>query len=175
MKNYLLALCIIFSGCTSKIIPIQNTYLTRPYEITSNKSFEEVWSKLIDLFIQKGISIKIIDKSSGIIISDRTKFSYTIETKENKLKNPDAFIVVGKFYDYSLKAYYPFWGTYWGNVTGEWNVRVKTVDNTTHININIVNLKYLDPFDKYAISRELSQGYYSSTGNFEKIVSDLIK
>ena len=41
---------------------------------TSDKKVDEVWGLIIDLFSSKGISIKVIDKQSGLIISERASF-----------------------------------------------------------------------------------------------------
>ncbi len=63
--------------------------------ITTTKSVDEVWSKVIDLFAIKGLSIKIIDKLSGLLTSDPFSFlgKNTIETETGTLINTSAWVV----------------------------------------------------------------------------------
>ena len=97
MKKLLLIISVsLLTSCASKVIPLKGSYPTTPIEITSTKSFDDVWDNLVDMFAQKGLSIKIIDRSSGLIVSDRSKLSTTIENKKGGLQDPTAFIVVPK-------------------------------------------------------------------------------
>lgn len=67
----------------------------KPLMITTTKSVDEVWSKVIDLFAIKGLSIKIIDKLSGLLTSDPFSFlgKNTIETETGTLINTSAWVV----------------------------------------------------------------------------------
>lgn len=91
-----LLFCILIASLLScissklKIIPIKESYPNIPMVFQSDKSFEQVWDNLIDLFAQKGLSIIIIDKSSGLLISNRSKLASTYEMKNGKLNNPGA-------------------------------------------------------------------------------------
>lgn len=171
----MLLLGITFSlvNCSSKLIPIKGTYLKPPYEVTTDKSFDEVWDKLIDLFAQKGLPIRIIDKNSGLITSDKSILTVTTETKDGKLKDPTAFIVVAQIYEPGPNRIAPVSGL--SDVTGEWNVRIKNVNGKTSININIVNIKY-QVYDAYSrFYKDVLLANYQSTGVFEKLIADIIK
>jgi hypothetical protein len=132
-----------------------------------------VWDKLIDLFAQKGLPIKIIDRSSGLIISDRSLLTTTFELKAGGLKDSAAFLVLPKLYVASSKK-----TTNIANgmpVTGEWNVRIKENTGSTTINVNIVNVRYetYDPVSNR--TREHIATNYQSTGIFERLVAESIK
>lgn len=164
--------CLLI-GCNVKTIPIKGSYLKPPYVLTTNSPFEQVWDKLIDLFAQKGLPIRIIDKSSGLITSDRAILTTTVETKDGKLKNPTAFIVIPQVYDPGTRKYSPI--SKYSDVSGEWNVRVKQSDGQTTINVNIVNVKYQTWDAYYKVNRDVILTEYQSTGVFEKLIAETIK
>lgn len=174
MKNQhivLLFIAIILSACTPTISKLIGTYQTGPFQAISNKNLDVVWSNTIDLFAQKGISIKIIDKSSGLILTEKVSFlkNYTIE-QNGKSTNPSAWIVLNQIY----------WGT--GDVkpqvlTGEWNIRLKPSESGgTIINVNITNLIATAHFDRTQYTLERTFDFDArSTGVFESMVADNIK
>ena len=59
----------------------------------------EIWSNIIDFFSQRGFSIKTIDKSSGIIVTDDYSLlsSYTYE-KNGKIENANAYVILSPKY-----------------------------------------------------------------------------
>ena len=161
---------VLLTGCAYKITPLKGSYSDKPFEITSDKSKDQVWDKLIDFFAQKGLSIKIIDRSSGLIISDRSSLTWTFEDSKGKLIDPTAWIVIEKNVDPGPnKVIKP------SSVAGDWNVRIKELpNNKTVINVNLVNIKAKKEFSsKYGSSEYEIKAL--STGNFEKIISDIIK
>ena len=89
----ILVITTLLSSCApTKIIQLQGQYPSTPMIFNSEKSFDKVWDNLVDVFAQKGLSIKIIDRSSGLIISGKAILSATMEDKNGKPKNPEAFI-----------------------------------------------------------------------------------
>lgn len=175
MRKILFAIysaCLLVS-CSVKTIPIKGSYLKPPFVLTTTTPFEKVWDKLIDLFAQKGLPIRIIDKSSGLITSDRAILTTTVETKDGKLKNTDAFIVIPQIYDPGTRKYSPI--SKYSDVSGEWNVRVKQSDGQTTINVNIVNIKYQNWDAYYKVNRDITLNEYQSTGVFEKLIAETIK
>ncbi len=117
-------------------------------------------------------AIKVIDKSSGLITTEKSSFisNYSYEGDNGQLESPNAWVVINK-------------QTYGGSViapqklTGEWNVRVKTTgDNKTSINVNITNIEgsYYQAQAPYTPQMNLTyEG--KSTGKFEKIIADYVK
>ena len=89
MRSLILSGLLFFvASCAStkiNVIPLKGTYPVTPIQITTEKKFDEVWEKLVDVFAQKGLSIKIIDRSSGLIVSDRSLLTATVENNDGSL------------------------------------------------------------------------------------------
>lgn len=159
---------------TLKPVPLKGTYSDKPYEVISEKSFDQVWTNVIDLFATKGLSIKLIDKSSGLIVSEKTSFinDYTFEDKLGKLINPDASVVLETVtyegFNQTLKP---------EKITGEWNVRIKdNGNNKTSVNVNLTNIdaKLIIAGSAYTAAQNITfEG--KSTGQFEELISSLVK
>lgn len=153
-------------------MPVKGNYPS-PRILETQSSFDQVWDKLIDLFAQKGLSIKIIDRSSGLIVSERAVLSATTETDDGIPKNKTAFAVGPKIFD----RYNKKWKPIYISLTGEWNVRIKKVDDKTTINVNIVNIEGAIPKTNYSIRTVdyVRCASCKSTGVFETIISNEIK
>lgn len=185
MKSFLSFLIVLlFASCSSKVIPIKGSYPQTPIIFKSENSFEKTWDKLVDVFAQKGLAIKIIDKSSGLIISTNSEMPATPEDSKGNPKNPSAFIVVPsvksngqiKPISGSNQGAYPAKSKITYNpVYGEWNVRVKPDGSGSTINVNITNVTFLSPLATKGIDRFLPLRDYKSTGVFERELSNLIK
>ena len=162
----LIGICYLLASC-SPLRPLKGSYYgsERPFTISTTKSIDEVWSKVIDLFATKGLSIKIIDKASGLITSESFSFigKNTNETETGTLTDPSAWIV--------CSVPNP------GQVDGSWNVRIKKDEiGKTVININITNLVAKTVLTQTAYVKGSTVLYEAkSTGNFERLISDLIK
>ena len=163
----------VLSGCGAKTIPIKGSYIQSPFSISTDKSFENVWDKIIDLFVLKGYSIKIVDKNSGLITSERVIVKVTVEKKNKELLDSKAFIVVPQIYEPGPNRYTPI--TKNSDITGEWNIRIRTVQGKTVVDVNVVNLKYQFHDTYYRTYREEILSNYKSTGVFERTIADLIK
>src|SRR5262245_16159442 len=127
-------------------------YPEPPIEIKSEKTFDQVWDNLVDLFAQKGLSIRIIDKSSGLIISDKSSLPVTIENSKGHAVDATAYIVVPKYQDENTHKMTSVTGRIYNPVTkkreynpafGDWNVRVRKLEAGCLINVNITNMSYL--------------------------------
>jgi hypothetical protein len=175
---------ILLSCAPAKYIYPKGSYPTTPMEFASSKTFDEAWDRLVDVFAQKGLAIKIIDRSSGLIVSERSALPATIEDKFGKPINPDAFVVVPKFKNAGTNREEPISGTSTGvyakkmipnDVYGEWNVRIKKTATGSLINVNITNVTYnvfvnmTKTYDKRTLSE------FKSTGVFENLLANLIK
>lgn len=175
---------IVLSSCfSSKIIPLKGKYPSLPIQVTTEKDFAFVWDKIIDLFAQRGLPIKIIDRSSGLIICDKTVLKTTIENSKGLLDDNEAWIVVPKTHDPGLNRDVAVSGSSSGvyskkmlpnDVNGEWNVRVKSENGKTLVNVNIVNVRYED-YNGQGYSKNINIQSFASTGVFEKLILDSIK
>jgi hypothetical protein len=172
------SVCFFFSSCLAvKKIPIKGQYQNGPYMDTTTWSKDQVWDKVVDFFAQNGLSIKIIDKSSGLITSDHTKLIASFEDKKGLLMKKDAWIVLPKEINPRTTKPYPIEEVY-----GEWNIRIKEVPQKgTIINVNLVNItttRYTavgTGFSSTSIPKQVPVYDYKLTGNFEKRIIDLIK
>jgi hypothetical protein len=129
LMSFIFSICVL--NCYSqKKIPLKGKYLESPYTISTVKPFEETWSTIIDLFIKRGYSLKIIDKGSGLLMSERIVLKSTTEIKKsNKLTDTSAVIVVPQIYRPGPNRYSPI--TKNSDITGEWNIRVRTIESMT--------------------------------------------
>ena len=172
MKSILcLAICFAFASCSLKIIPLKGVYPTPPVQQVVNKNFDDTWSALVDVFASKNIPIKIIDKSSGLIVSERISMNTTYENKDGSLKVPGAFIVVPAYYDAGSRRTTTFYLS--DSYVGEFNIRVKKAENGTLVIVNLSGLQ-----GKKIGNNELEivkSGDFHTTGNFEKSFFELLK
>jgi len=183
MKQLLFGTLLLLTGCVStKVIPIKGTYPETPIIISSTKSFDQAWDKLIDIFAQKGLSIRIIDRSSGLIISNRSELTTTYEDENGIPLDKSAFIVVPSVIQFGKKV--PITGTSSGAYAvaktsypafGDWNVRIKANGTGCTINVNLTNITYnaYDLTDKRY--KETTLYSYKTTGVFENLIADMIK
>jgi hypothetical protein len=165
-----LILSFLFAGCIGyKVVPLKGTYTDGNFEAYSDKSINEVWDNIFDFFARSGITIRIIDKSSGLIISGTTALKWSYENPKGVLYHPDAWVAVFKTIDPNSKK--PIGLV---SVTGEWNIRIKPQGERTLINVNLVSPSYTS----VALERNntvFKKGEIQSTGVFEKLIYDKIK
>lgn len=160
------------------MVLLKGTYQDKPCEFVTSYTKDQIWDKLIDLLIAKGLAIKTIDKNSGVITTDNTSFisSYTWESKTGSLMNADALVVCSKF-----RGPFTFGPSiHPETVTGQWAVRVKQEADKTVITTNLVNAE-----GKIVIQNAGTQGQgtttqtvnltVKSTGKFEKTIENALK
>jgi len=164
----------LFSCYSTKTIALKGKYPTPPIITMSQKSFDEIWSNTVDFFAQHGIPIKLIDKASGIIVSEKTKLDWSFEDKTGKLIHPRAYVALNKTTDdVTGRAFVP------EEVTGEWNIRIKPTDKGTLINVNLYDIYatygrvYYSEYTHGVIQPIKTDGY--TTGIFEKTLEDAVK
>lgn len=165
-KTLLFGALTLLTSCAVKIIPLQGTYQDKPFITTVDMPIEQVWDKVIDFFAQNGLPIKIIDRSSGLIISETTRMTWTFETKDGKLEDPSAWVVLEKNIDPgNRKAIRP------DVVTASWNIRLKEAGSgKTDINVNLVNID--GKATVFNTVKSIQGGV--STGNFEALLTSLL-
>jgi len=165
-----LLVTVAFISCEMKVIPLKGKYTDGNFEAYSDKSKDVVWDNLIDFFAKRGISIKIIDRSSGLIIAGATRMPWSYENSKGIIIHKDAWIVIRKVIDPgSRKPIDPI------SVSGEWNVRIKEMSGKTLINVNLVNPEYSYSYQSRNTQTTFKPGAFQSTGNFEKMIYDQVK
>ena len=187
MKYFTLLTFLFIASCThTKLIPLKGNYPSTPMVFSSEKSFDKTWDNLIDVFAQKGLSIRIIDRSSGLIISQTSLLKTTIEGKAG-LVDSTAFIAVPYYLSNKrrIPITNPVVGAYAQEkdilptpVYGDWNVRIKaspTGGSIINVNITDLNYKLVGSKIKDMQNNIIKIIDYKSTGVFEKQLADLIK
>ena len=187
MKKLLLLLpltAIILNSCyTAKVYQLEGKNYGAIQIIKSSKPVDTVWSNIIDMFATKGISIKTIDKNSGLIVTDRYNFKrhYSFEIN-GKLIDTTAWVALSYV---AVKGGYPENSV---NVSADWNVRVKPEGTGSIINVNLTNIEAGVHFKKLntlaSINVDGKPPVYDdidytldgeSTGVFEKTIIDIVK
>ena len=165
MKNLLFATIVVLtiSSCVTNK-GLQGVYNLEPKVFLTSLSFDEAWTKVIDEFATSGFSIKVIDRSSGLIVTEDYSFmnSYTIERKTVP-QNGGAWIVVENRTDIYGQSKMPT------NVEGSFNVRIKPTPKGSSININLTNPKASYFYDGGYIPLECA-----TTGVFEEYMAQRI-
>jgi hypothetical protein len=174
MKNYILIAvsCFVLCSClmTSpiQVTTLQGKYQETPFTVTTEKSKDVIWEKVVDIFAVKSIPITLIDKSSGIVVSNKLNLSATYELLNGMPKDSTAALIFNNVYDsrFPSDGYLPFGGIY-----ADFNVRVKEIDGKASINVNIQNVYYENTFTRHAGLIKIMYDV-KSTGVFEKAFTD---
>lgn len=161
-KNFVLLLLtsLILTSCAT--LKLKGEYPdSSHFSKETNMNYEEVWAKVIDYFSITGMPITTIDKTSGLICS-RVSFinSYTREVKGKPL-DKNAYVVIPTVRSYLGNILEPkakLTGAW--EMTGFWNVRIKTNGDKTIVNINMTDL--------HCTYNNTSRIPIKSTGIFEK-------
>jgi hypothetical protein len=163
---YLLTIICLSSCMVQQSLPLNGKYQDTPFVVYSDKSKDEVWSKVIDVFAQKGLAINVIDKSSGIIGSNEYSFlnSATFEKANDMPSDTTAWVVYNK---YMIDGLHPIPPT---TIKGTFNVRVKEEGTKTFININLVGLSA-----SFVSATTIIPYEVKSTGVFERTFAELVK
>ena len=157
--------------CASCITTSKVVHLTGNYDFVStvetNKTYDEVWNKVVDYFATTGIPISTIEKASGLIISKEVslKGMITME-KDGALLDENAFVVI----PYASKVVYM-------NATSDFNVRVREVNGKVSITVNLPNIiaeRTIKPtgFQLVSVPERVEA---KSTGVFERGLLELFK
>lgn len=177
MKKFflLLAGACLMSSCGTTL-KLSGSYPESNQYTETSLPYDEVWSKIIDFFAVNGIPISTIDKTSGLIVASSMSFvnNYTREDKQGNMINPDAYVVIptvrggfGNILEPNAKI-----TGHW-DMVGDWNVRIKNIDNKTLINVNLLNVRCL--YSTSGLYGSSSKIPIRSTGKFEKMLLDTFK
>lgn len=161
--TFITVLILLQSCAGGSDILLKGNY-TKPNTFYFDKNENEVWSGLMAVICDKGLSVKSIDKLSGVIFGDKYDFSLisSAENSKGELVTKNAFIVT---------QHVVFTGTNYilpDQIMADWNIRIFTFEGKTAMKINIKNI---------VSKNRLSQTVFydaKSTGNFEKMIADSI-
>ena len=161
---------VLFIGCSMKTIPLKGRYPEQSTEYITNESFDKVWDRVIDLFAKYGIPIKTIDKSSGIIVANKSNFIATFENENGSLIDTNAcFVAVKLIVPANNRLIQPVY------VSSDFNVRVKKLeDNNVSIVINVFTNK-AEYYWMAAPTPSVFNGKVASTGKLGRAIIKLLK
>lgn len=164
MKKVLLVAAIAylnFSCVTLGVIGIKGKYQEGPVRMIVEDSYENTWDMVIDFISDIGLNVKMVDKNSGLVISDPTSFTglSSVEDRNGVILNKDAYIVTSRTNDPNVKN--PI-----KSVDASYNLRVKAIDDKkSSVSILLYNIRVQGNNDLFPHKGK-------STGNFEKWVLD---
>ncbi len=161
----LVLVAIILQSCSTTLVPLKGDY-RQHNTFYFERTQAEVWDAVIKVVMRKGLSIKFMERVSGVISGDKANFENvaTYEDVKGNIVNKNAFVVTQLLYDDGRYQLYPNY------IVGDWNILVYQENGKTALNINLVNLesKQIDP--------KIPTRHYEimSTGNFERMIADSI-
>jgi len=158
--NKLICCFTIFLLSCNRIIPIRGTYPNAAATAIINRPQQELWDKMLDLIVEPGLPVKMIDHTSGLIVSDYITMTAeaSFERKNGEPIDPNAYIAMERYSqdypDESSKL----------EVKAMWNLRLtKLTDSTTKVQTKLYHV---------LIGQGILQG--TSTGVFEKTLIEVL-
>ena len=114
---------IIISGCNPNMIPLKGNYVASPIEFTSAQSSDSLWLHITQIFAEKGLGVKKVDKMKGLIVSKKTPFIsvYSFEDTVGALKEPQAWVVLQKVF-IKTKLWNP------KTIYGKWSIQISDAE-----------------------------------------------
>jgi hypothetical protein len=189
IKSIFLCLVVLFTtSCESMVLKttLKKDYSKNVSSFSSKMSLDDVWSKLIDFFSEKGIGIQTLDKSSGLIVSQDYSFRGRITVEDDNswdtLKGVE-FVDKSAWVVCDCDVYYNGLNKTSVIITptrdlGNFNVRIKQDDGKSKISINLVSFRfeYQSSVSSVYLGTTLINKPYEahSTGVFEKLLIDYI-
>ncbi|WP_149240313.1 hypothetical protein [Dyadobacter sp. 32] len=164
MKKILLftIVTIVFTSCVSTgVVPIKGKYPDGPLRMKLDVPADTVWDRVIDLIADIGLNVRIVDKASGLVVSDPVSFTdkYSTEDRQGAVTDKGASIVTTRLNDENFKMVMK-------SVTASWNLRVKEVSpGKSTVSVLLYNIDAKGVVDDYRHKGK-------STGVFEKWVLD---
>lgn len=170
--SFLSVIFFLNSSCiTTQVTPHEPFLFKNPNSnsLIIDRSLDDVWNSVVDFFAGNNLNIKIIDKSSGLIISERSYFPSEYVTSNIPKETSYMAVQFNKIFKADGTGM---------RCSAEWNVRVTKIDdNKTLVVINIGNpIVELNMFKGSYTVWERSELQSASTGNFEKFIfSNIVK
>ncbi len=163
------ALVIISLGaCTSANMYLKSSYNKAPYTNSVALDKESAWNRVITALDSCGISIfKIASKKDGILVSETIDFSdsFTYETKDGRLENPAAYVVIADFKEIRGRRVTP------QNIKGTLTVRFKEEGGKMSVSVFMTELKCIYEAGSHTTEdSRYSQIESASTGVLENTI-----
>lgn len=144
---------------------LKGSYEDKAFVGYSKKPVPEVWDNLITFVTKEGLDVKVVDKNSGLMISERTSYvESSCAERKGKPFAPEKYIVtshVGSRPDKFTPS----------RLTAAWNARIRQSDNgETEVTIRLSGIQAY-----YGIGQAERKLEAHSLQNFEKIIFESIR
>jgi hypothetical protein len=161
-----IAILLLACGCNPVGVLLKGNYSDQPTLIFSTKSIDSSWSNLNELFTRKGLAIKKIDTTNGLIITKEIPINaaYTFENKDGQLENPEAWVVLTKVFN-KKKQWKP------KRIYGQWSIQISELEPGTST-IKIEPTVMCTFFPNFFTSMHTQA---QSTGELEELVAKHFK
>ena len=173
MKKYLLIICCLIGLCscsefTYKFTKLKNKYQETVMTDTLNMNYNTVWYKLIDFIADNNINVRILDKESGLIMTEKINFNkkYTYEDKNGNPLSKDRYIICGNQFQGATQVH-P------NSVTGFLIFQLKQSTKSNILKVNLID--EIGVFDYSTNSLSSLNFECVSTGVLEKQIFDSVK
>ncbi len=127
----------MFAGCRVTLTsPLQGNYPSE-YTVTFNKTHDEVWNNVIAYCRDHSISLKLIDKKSGVILSEPYEVTTcTFENPDGTPELPSAIAIMGCKTIRSFRNDYQRPTSIWGKLV----FKIKNGENATTVTVMLTAL-----------------------------------
>lgn len=136
---------VIIGACSSNIVLVKGKYSDAPLEITTAKHVDSIWSTITQLFNEKGLTIKKLEKEKGVIVTAKSRSfipAYSFEDSTGNLIEPEAWIAMRQTYINNKK-----WTPH--NIYCKWNIHVTEIGkglSTIKVDTAVVCIWYPNMF-----------------------------
>lgn len=155
----LLLIACVMSACDLQFTPLKGNY-PADYSVTFDKPADEVITDVVEYCFRQNISLKTIDRKSGLVISEPYKIkTYTFENPDGTLQNSGAIAVIGRE-EFNPSKNDPDEPS---SVYADIMFIIKEEDNKTTMTVRLANIAAYLFEGKYGCMREVK-----STGLLEK-------
>ena len=157
-----LLLVVLLTTSCARRIPLLGKYQETPVKTEFSQPFEKVWENIIDFIADTGQEVQLIDRSSGLIISDAyiTSGPYlSNEDKKGVLINNRALVAVDR-----MSYNYPYGDLPTHTAFAKWTIRAKELKNK---NIEVSVLLHVKRVEQM-LGKDVQNHNGKSTGLHEK-------
>ncbi|RFS17691.1 hypothetical protein [Emticicia sp. C21] len=171
MKQTLIFLTIVFltSACRIDYIPLKGNYPS-DYTVVFDKSADQVMTNIIEYCLKNNISLKVIDRKNGLIMSEPYRINtFTFESANGIPEDSSSRVIVGreKLKNYSYEPEL---------VLTDIIFQVKEEENRTSMTVMLANMvAYITEKAAYTHVRGLCLKEVRSTGFLEKQIIERMK
>lgn len=163
---FLIFSLFFFVGCEDDDRETEYPEIESRFDI--KRSYNDVWSDVLDFFLENNLSFDIVDRESGLIVTEKAIFDHSYYLND-RLTNNYAYVIVQ--YEHKKDKL---------EVECSWSIRVKktTEEGVTSLSVHLTSpVVYI-----YREPTEYADGYWAaisrrvvSTGSMEKEIYNWVR